>query len=267
MVSFKGEDMRKPIIAGNWKMYKDVSESIELANGIKRVVYNVENVEIIISPTFVNLSNVCEILIESNIFVAAQNCYWENEGAFTGEISVPMIKKIGCEYVIIGHSERRKYFGETDVTVNKKVKSVIDGGLIPIMCVGETLEEREAEKTMEVVKTQIAGGLKGLSEEFLSSLIIAYEPVWAIGTGKTATREQAQEVHAKIRELIKEMYSSSLSEVTRVLYGGSVKSENIVELMEEKDIDGALIGGASLKCESFIDIIKKTSELYEKKKD
>ena len=259
--------MRKPIIAGNWKMYKDVAESMELANGIKREIYNVENVEIVISPTFVNLPNVCDMLTEANIGVAAQNCYWEDEGAFTGEISVPMIKKIGCKYVIIGHSERRKYFGETDETVNKKVKAVIDGGLIPIMCVGETLEEREAGKTMEVVETQITGGLKDLNEEFISPLIIAYEPVWAIGTGKTATREQAQEVHAMIRLLLKDMYSDSLSDGMRVLYGGSVKPDNIIELMEEKDIDGGLIGGASLKSEGFIDIIKKTSELYEQKKD
>ena len=258
--------MRKPIIAGNWKMYKDVNQAVELANEIKRAAFDVENVDIVICPPFTNLSDVGEMLVESNVGLGAQNCYWETEGAFTGEISVPMIKSVGCGYVIIGHSERRKYFGETDETVNKKVKAAIDGGLFPIMCVGETLEEREAGKTLDVVKAQVTGGLKGFEEEYLDPLIIAYEPVWAIGTGKTATPDQAQEVHAMIRGLLEEMYSASLSGSRCILYGGSVKPENIEELMKEEDIDGGLIGGASLKSESFIDIIKTTSQLYAEKK-
>ena len=258
--------MRKPIIAGNWKMYKDVNQAVELANEIKRAAFDVENVDIVICPPFTNLSDVGEMLVESNVGLGAQNCYWETEGAFTGEISVPMIKSVGCGYVIIGHSERRKYFGETDETVNKKVKAAIDGGLSPIMCVGETLEEREAGKTLDVVKAQVTGGLKGFEEEYLDPLIIAYEPVWAIGTGKTATPDQAQEVHAMIRGLLEEMYSASLSGSRCILYGGSVKPENIEELMKEEDIDGGLIGGASLKSESFVDIIKTTSQLYAEKK-
>ena len=254
--------MRKPIIAGNWKMYKDVNESVELANEIKRATFDVENVTVVICPPFTNLSDVGEMLIESNVKLGAQNCYWESEGAYTGEISVPMIKSVGCDYVVIGHSERRKYFGETDETVNKRIKAAIDGGLLPIMCVGETLEEREAGKTIEVVKTQVTGGLKGFDEGHLDTLVIAYEPVWAIGTGKTATPGQAQEVHAMIRGLLGEMYSTSLSDSKCILYGGRVKPDNIEEIMKKEDIDGGLIGGASLKSESFVDIIKSTSQLY-----
>ncbi|MBD3426343.1 MAG: triose-phosphate isomerase [Candidatus Omnitrophica bacterium] len=258
--------MRKPMIAGNWKMYKDVNQSVELANEIKRSVYDIENVDVVICPPFTSLSDLGEMLVESNVGLGAQNCYWEEEGAYTGEISVPMIKSVGAGYVIIGHSERRKYFGETDQTVNKKIKAAIDGGLVPIMCVGETLQEREAGKTLEVVKTQVTDGLKGFDEEYLDKLIIAYEPVWAIGTGKTATPDQAQEVHAMIRDLLEKIYSSSMSESRCILYGGSVKPGNIGELMKEEDIDGGLIGGASLKSESFVDIIKTTSQLYAEKK-
>ncbi|MBU0683635.1 MAG: triose-phosphate isomerase [Candidatus Omnitrophica bacterium] len=257
--------MRRPIIAGNWKMYKNVNEAVELTNEIKRAVFNVNNVDIVIAPPFVNLSEVGDMLLETNIRLSAQNCYWEQEGAFTGEISVPMLKSVGCQYVIIGHSERRKYFGETDCTVNKKVAAVIENELIPIMCVGETLEEREAEKTLEVVKTQVTEGLAGFDEAYLKTLVIAYEPVWAIGTGKTATPGQAQEVHAVIRNLIKDLYSENLSSEIRILYGGSVNPGNIENLMNETDIDGGLIGGASLKSEGFIDIIKKTSNLCTKK--
>jgi triosephosphate isomerase len=255
--------MRKPIIAGNWKMYKDVNEAVELANDIKRATFNVENVEIVICPPFVDLPDLGEMLIESTVGLGAQNCYWESEGAFTGEISVPMIKSVGAQYVVIGHSERRKYFGETDETVNKKIKAAIDGGLIPIVCVGEVLEEREGGKTLEVVKTQVTGALKGFDEAYIDSLVLAYEPVWAIGTGKTATPGQAQEVHAMIRKLLVELYSEALSSSRRILYGGSVKPDNIEELMKAEDIDGGLIGGASLKAESFIDMIKTTSQLYQ----
>ena len=253
--------MRKPIIAGNWKMCKDVNEAVELANEIKRGAFEVEGVEIVICPPATDLSDVGEMLIESNVHMGAQNCYWEAEGAFTGEISTSMIKSVGCKYVIIGHSERRKYFGETDETVNKRLKAVIDSGLFPILCVGETLEEREAGKTMEVVKTQVTGALRGFDEAYLDTLIVAYEPVWAIGTGKTATPGQAQEVHAMIRGLLSELYSEAFSESKRILYGGSVKPDNIEKLMHEKDIDGGLIGGASLKSDGFVDIIKTTSGL------
>lgn len=254
--------MRRPMIAGNWKMYKNVTEALELANGIKRSAYDIENVEIVICPPFTDLSEVSEILVDSNIGLGAQNCYWEKEGAFTGEVSASMLRSVGCNYVIIGHSERRKFFGETDETVNKKIKAAIDSGLIPIFCVGETLEEREKGKTLQVVKTQVTNGLKGFDEGYLETLIIAYEPVWAIGTGKTATPAQAQEVHAMIRDLLKDLFSGDFSGAVRILYGGSVKPDNIEELMKAGDIDGGLIGGASLKTEGFVDIIKSTSRLY-----
>ena len=254
--------MRRPMIAGNWKMYKDVNEAVELANGIKRAVFDTENVDIVVCPPFTDLGEVGEMLTETNMGLGAQNCYWEAEGAYTGEIAPGMLKSVGCKYVIIGHSERRKYFGETDATINKKIKAAIDNGLIPIFCVGETLEERESDKTMEVVKVQVTDGLKGFDESYLETLVIAYEPVWAIGTGKTATPQQAQEVHAMIRDLLKGLYSENFSQAIRLLYGGSAKPDNIEELMKEEDIDGGLIGGASLKVESFVDMIKTTSHLY-----
>ena len=251
--------MRRPMIAGNWKMYNDVNEAATLVADIKRALFDVENVDIVVIPPFVDLSDVGEMLIESNISLGAQNCFWEAEGAFTGEVSAKMLKSVGCDYVTIGHSERRKYFGETDETVNRRIKAVLDNGLVPIVCVGETLEEREESRTMEVVQSQITGALKGFTEEDIDSMVIAYEPVWAIGTGKTATPAQAQEVHAMIRGLLKEMYSSSLSDGKRILYGGSVKPDNVEELMKEKDIDGGLIGGASLKADSFAALVQKTS--------
>ncbi len=251
--------MRRPMIAGNWKMYNDVNEAATLVADIKRALFDVENVDIVVIPPFVDLSDVGEMLIEGNISLGAQNCFWEAEGAFTGEVSAKMLKSVGCDYVTIGHSERRKYFGETDETVNRRIKAVLDNGLVPIVCVGETLEEREESRTMEVVQAQITGALKGFTEEDIDSMVIAYEPVWAIGTGKTATPAQAQEVHAMIRGLLKEMYSSSLSDGKRILYGGSVKPDNVEELMKEKDIDGGLIGGASLKADSFAALVQKTS--------
>jgi triosephosphate isomerase len=254
--------MRKPLIAGNWKMNKDVKEAIALVNEIKRAVFDVENVDIVICPPFTDLSDIDEMLVESNIALGAQNCYWEKEGAFTGEISTDMLKSVGCRYVIIGHSERRQYFGETDETVNKRLKAAIDAGLIPIMCIGEVLEEREADKTLDVVRTQITEGLKGFDESFLDPLIIAYEPVWAIGTGKTATPDQAQEVHAFIRGLLRDPFSESFSGSRCILYGGSIKPDNIEDLMRKEDVDGGLVGGASLKAENFIDLIEKTSRLY-----
>lgn len=254
--------MRTPLIAGNWKMYKDVNEAVELANAIKRSVFDIDNVEIAIFPPFVDLSDIGEMLVDSNIALGAQDCFWENEGAFTGEVSAGMLKSVGCRYVIVGHSERRKYFGETNETVNWKIKAVIDKGLIPIVCVGEVLKEREDGKTLEVVKAQVTEALKGFDEKYLDPLTIAYEPVWAIGTGKTATPQQAQEVQAMIRKLIRDLYSESFAESKRILYGGSVKPGNIEALMKEDDIDGGLIGGASLKPDAFVGIIKTTSRLY-----
>ncbi|KJJ84591.1 triosephosphate isomerase [Candidatus Omnitrophus magneticus] len=256
--------MRTPMIAGNWKMYKDVNEAVELVNSIKRAIFNVDNVEIIVVPPFTDLSEAGEMLIETNVKLGAQNCFWETEGAFTGEISAPMLKSVGCKYVVIGHSERRKYFGETNEMLNKKLHVVIKYGLIPIFCVGETLEEREHGKTWEVVETQIIEGMKNILDNDLN-IIIAYEPVWAIGTGKTATPEQAQEVHKMIRDLLAKLYSVDFSERIQILYGGSVNPANIESLMKEPDIDGGLIGGASLKSESFVDMVKKTSWLYAKK--
>jgi triosephosphate isomerase len=254
--------MRKPLIAGNWKMNKDVKEAIALVNEIKRAVFDIENVDIVVCPPFTDLSDVDEMLAESNVALGAQNCYWEKEGAFTGEISTDMLKSVGCRYVIIGHSERRQYFGETDETVNKRIKAAIDAGLIPIMCIGEVLQEREENKTLDVVRAQITEGLKGFDEAFLDPMVIAYEPVWAIGTGKTATPDQAQEVHAFIRGLLRDSFSESFSGSRRILYGGSIKPDNIEALMREEDVDGGLVGGASLKAENFIDLIEKTSRLY-----
>ncbi len=255
--------MRRPVIAGNWKMYKNVDEAVALANAIKGSVAGIDNVEIVVCPPFIDLAAAEKTLKESNIALGAQNCYWENEGAFTGEVSASMLKSAGCKYIIVGHSERRKYFGETNETVNKKIAAVIREALVPIMCVGETLEERESGKTMDIVGTQVAKGLEGFDSAYLKELIIAYEPVWAIGTGKTATGDQAQEVHATIRALIGRLYPGSFSSEIRILYGGSVKPDNAKALMSEKDIDGALIGGASLKPEGFTDIIKATSKIYE----
>jgi len=248
--------MRRYVIAGNWKMNKVVGEAIELANGLKRELYEVDYLDIILCPPFTALDEVNEITSGSNIQLGAQNVYWEDKGAYTGEVSCSMLKDLGCSYVIIGHSERRKYFGETNETVNKKLKKVLESGLLPIVCVGETLEERESGKTLEVIRQQINLSLKDLSKENMLKTIIAYEPVWAIGTGKTATPKQAQEVHSFIRSLIKDTFDKETSQLIRIQYGGSVTPENIASLISEEDIDGALVGGASLKVDLFSKIIK-----------
>ncbi|MCK4519671.1 MAG: triose-phosphate isomerase [Candidatus Omnitrophica bacterium] len=250
--------MRKPVIAGNWKMNKTINEAIELVNSLKRELVDVQEADIIVCPVYTALSEVSDLLIDSNIFLGAQNVYWEASGAFTGEISPLMLKDAGCSHVIIGHSERRKYFNETDEAVNKRIKATQASGLIPIFCVGETLEEREENKTIEVIEKQLKGGLEGFESEALLKLIIAYEPVWAIGTGKTATPQQAQEVHKSIRGWLKEHYSSETAENLRILYGGSVKPANIRELMQQGDIDGALVGGAALDSSSFVEIVKNS---------
>ncbi len=243
--------MRIPVIAGNWKLFKTLAESVALVNELKPLVANSQGVEIVVAPVFTALSRVSDAIKGSNIRVAAQDCYWEEEGAFTGEVAPGLLKDAGCSHVIIGHSERRQYFGETDLTVNKKTRAAIAAGLNAIVCVGETLAERESEQTFSVIDSQISGSLAGLATEDFSRVVIAYEPVWAIGTGKTASDAQAQEVHVFIRQLISRQFGQSVADAVRILYGGSVKPDNVKGLMAQPDIDGALVGGASLKAESF----------------
>jgi len=242
-------------------MYKTLKEGEELVVALKRELYEIENVDIVVCPPYTLLAYIADALEASNILIGAQDIYWQDEGAFTGEVSGKMLKDAGCKYVIIGHSERRQFFNETNETVNKKIKAALNYELTPIVCVGETLSEREADKTFTVLDEHIKGAFGGLTEEEAEKIIIAYEPVWAIGTGKTAAPEQAQEVHKYIRSLIKKLYSEDLAEVIRIQYGGSVKEENTLELMRQPDVDGALVGGASLRFESFTAIVKKASEV------
>jgi len=248
--------MRRIIIAGNWKMNKNISESIDLANSIKRSLYDVEDVEIVLCPPFTSLSDVNEITMETNIKLGAQDCFWQKEGAFTGEVSADMLKNVGCEYCIIGHSERRQFFGETNGAVNKKLKSLLKENIKPIVCVGEKLEERKSGKTFDVVKDHVVNSLAGISKEEMLRTVIAYEPVWAIGTGVNATKEQAEEVHKYIRGLLSQMHGDEVARSVRIQYGGSVKPENIKELILQEDVDGALVGGASLKADSFVQLVK-----------
>jgi triosephosphate isomerase len=247
--------MRKPVIAGNWKLYKTNREAADLITSLIPEVKKNKSVEIIVAPVFTALTSVKQALASSNIMLAGQDCFWEEEGAFTGEVSPKLLLDAGCSHVIIGHSERRQYFGETDETVNKKIKAALSAGLTVLFCIGETLAQREAGKTFDVLNRQVTGGLSGITKEQLKNIIIAYEPVWAIGTGKTATDEQAQEAHAFIRSLVTGLYNQSAGNKTRILYGGSVKPENVKGLMTQPDIDGALVGGASLKAESFSAIV------------
>ncbi|MFW5971964.1 MAG: triose-phosphate isomerase [Bacillota bacterium] len=247
--------MRKPFIAGNWKMNKTVSEAKELVTALKDKVAGINDVEIAVCPTAVNLYPVNDIIADSNVQLGAQNMYWEESGAYTGELSGPMLKEVGTTYVILGHSERREYFNETDEEVNKKAKAAFNYGLKPIICVGETLEEREAGKTIDKVKGQIKADLEGFTEEQVVETVIAYEPIWAIGTGKTATAEQANDVIKTIRDLVREDYPEAADKV-RIQYGGSVKPQNVEELMAQSEIDGALVGGASLDADSFAAIVK-----------
>lgn len=233
-----------------------VEDAKALVQDLKPRVQDVKKVEIVVCPPFTSLVAVAEVLKGSNIGLGAQNLYWEKSGAFTGEVSAPMLKALGCTYVIIGHSERRTYFHETDETVNKKIFAALAEGLKPIVCVGETLEEREKGETFNVIKRQVTNGLARLSAEHMQTVVIAYEPVWAIGTGKTATPEQAQEVHAFIRKLLTEMFGKTTADATRIQYGGSVNASNATTLMNQPDIDGALVGGASLKADSFEKIVK-----------
>jgi triosephosphate isomerase len=249
--------MRPKVIAGNWKMNKDVHQTEELINGLKKALdFSLTNVKVVICPPFTSLETAQQLLQGSPIALGAQNMYYEDEGAFTGEVSAKMLKGVGCQYVILGHSERRQYFRETDEFINKKVKKALASGLIPIVCVGETLEEREKNITHQVVTTQVKGVLKDISADDVEKLIIAYEPVWAIGTGRNATPQQAEEVHLLIRRLISELYSSTTAERLIIQYGGSVKADNASDLLSQLDIDGALVGGACLKADSFAAIVK-----------
>src|SRR6267378_2658359 len=248
--------MRKAVIVGNWKMYKTVGESVATALALKPLIANANHCEVIIAPVFTALKSVADRLEGSNIGVAAQNCATEQtEGAFTGEVATFMVRDAGCSHVIVGHSERRQYYFETDAIVSRKTQAGIAAGLTVIVCVGETLEQRDQGNAERIVSEQIAGGLSGLTASDLDRIIIAYEPVWAIGTGRTATPEQAQEMNAFIRRVFADGYSKKAADEMRILYGGSVKPDNIAGLMSQPDIDGALVGGASLKAESFAQIV------------
>jgi len=247
---------RVPLIAGNWKMNKTVEESVELVNSLKQRVSDVYGREVLVCPPFVSLVVVKELLKNSNVKLGAQNMYFADSGAFTGEISPLMLKSAGCDYVIVGHSERRQFFGETDEIVNKKMKIAFENGIVPIVCIGETLQQRESNETFSVIERQTKKSLVGITLEQAKKVVIAYEPVWAIGTGKTATPEQAEEVHGFIRKIYSQMYGTESAETVRILYGGSVKSDNVSEIMKQPDIDGALVGGASLKADEFAKIVR-----------
>ncbi len=246
---------RRPLIAGNWKMFKTCSEAVETARQLVKLTETVEETDIMIAPSFVSLVPVADIVKNTRVYSGAQDLFWEPEGAYTGQVSSSMLVSAGCKYVIIGHSERRQYFGETNETVNKKIVTAIEADLIPVMCIGETEKERESKETYSVLDKQLKKGLEGFSPGNLKTLVIAYEPVWAIGTGKTATSDEAQDVHGFLRANIEKSFGNVLANSIRILYGGSVKPDNISELMAMPDIDGALVGGASLDAETFSKII------------
>jgi len=249
------------MIAGNWKLNKTINEAIEFATLLKRGNFNDASPEIVICPVFTALSEVAEVIFQSQIQLGAQDLHWEEKGAFTGEVSASLLKDAGCSQVIIGHSERRQFFGETDTMVNQKIKAAVASDLNAIVCCGELLEEREAGKMNEVLDRQIRGAFEGLSESQANACVIAYEPVWAIGTGKVATPDQAEEAHAFIRQLVAELISEAFANQVRILYGGSVKPENAGEILKKENVDGALVGGASLDVESFAQIIRAASEV------
>ncbi len=248
--------MRRKFIAGNWKMNKTNQEAIELVEGLVKELSGIDNVDIVVCPPFTALSDVKSVINGSNIALGAQNMYFKEKGAFTGEISPLMLKDVGCEYVILGHSERRGIFGEKSDLIEKKVISAFDHGLTPILCVGETLSEREAGDTFKVVEGELRNELKSLSKEQMKKVVIAYEPIWAIGTGKSATSSDAKEVIDFIRKILADMFDDNVKDAVRILYGGSVKPDNISSFMKEETIDGALVGGASLKVDSFSAIVK-----------
>lgn len=251
--------MRRLLIAGNWKMNLDRGRSLALVQGLVESLRNTSNVDVAVCPPSVYLGEMGKALHGSNIGLGAQNAYSQPEGAYTGEVSCAMLKDVGCQYVILGHSERRAIFGETDQMVNEKLHAVLAAGLTPIVCVGETLEQREAGQTEQVVRSQCSGSLHGLTDEQMLKTVLAYEPVWAIGTGKTATPAQAEEVHHGIRTLLANLFSNETSQKVIILYGGSVKADNALELLSEPNIDGALVGGASLKQDFFLGIVQAAS--------
>jgi triosephosphate isomerase len=248
--------MRIPVIAGNWKMYTTASEAVVLVKALKPLVPGASQVEVAVCPPFVNLIPVAQELKGSAIKLGGQNMHWEDEGAFTGEVSAKMLKEAGCCFVILGHSERRQFFGETDEKINKKIKKALAAGLSPIVCIGETLQEREADATEKVIQSQLEGCLRDFGADDMKHIVIAYEPVWAIGTGKTATPEQAQNVHRFIRDRLAGAFGKDAAGAVRIQYGGSVKPDNAKALMTQPDIDGALVGGASLKADGFAAIIR-----------
>ena len=248
--------MRKIIIAGNWKLHKTLAETKELAARLADELADIDAIDIVIAPVFTSLTTAAEAIKGSAVKLAAQNCYPEETGAFTGEVSPTLLKDAGCEYVIIGHSERRQLLDETNLFINRKLLKTLEAGLQPIFCIGETLQERESDQMLEVLTEQVKGGLANLTAEQMKNVVIAYEPVWAIGTGKTATDEQAQEAHSFIRGLLQGLFSQEVALATRILYGGSVKPNNVDGLMAMDDIDGALVGGASLKAKDFIRLVR-----------
>lgn len=246
--------MRRPIIAGNWKMHKTIKEAVEFVNEVKDKVNNTD-VEVVICAPFTLLKDLKDATKDTNIKIGAQNMHFEESGAFTGEISPMMLKELNMDYVVIGHSERRQYFNESNETVNKKVLKALEHDIKPILCVGETLEERESNKTKEVVKLQTEMALKNVLSHKVEDIVIAYEPIWAIGTGKTSSSQDANEVIAYIREVVRDLYNEEISEEVRIQYGGSVKPSNVSEIMNESDIDGALVGGASLVAEDYVELV------------
>lgn len=250
--------MRMPLIAGNWKMHKTVHEAVYFAKEFRSLVKDVQGIEIVVAPAFPALHPVVEALRASNVAVSAQDVYWEREGAFTGEVSAPMLADAGVEYVIVGHSERRALFGDTNLTVNRKLHAAISSGLTPIVCVGETLDERDAGQTLAVLDRQVKESLDGVTGEQLATMVVAYEPVWAIGTGRTATTAQAAEAHAHIRQRLRQWFGVDAADRCHLLYGGSVKADNIASLVAEPDVDGTLVGGASLDVRGFADLVAKS---------
>lgn len=256
----------KPFLAGNWKMHKTIPEAVEMVKALKEESPQLTDAELVVIPPYTMLSEVKKVIEGSTIQLGAQNIFWEEKGAFTGEVSPPMLKDAGCQYVTIGHSERRQYFGETNETVNKKIKAALVHELTPIMCIGESLDEREKGNTMDKVETQINSGLEGLGKDEIRRIVIAYEPIWAIGTGVTATPSQAEEVHSFIRKKLTEKYGNEIASYVIILYGGSVKPANTYSILKENNINGALVGGASLEADSFIQITKEAIKAYKEKK-
>jgi len=251
--------MRRRLIAGNWKMFKTVHETVAYMTELRRTLRDVRNIDIVVAPPFTALFVAADKTRDANIAVSAQDVYWEREGPFTGAISAEMIRETGAEYVIIGHSERRTLFGETNLSVNKKIAAALGAGLAPIVCIGETLQQRDANETSGVLDEQLREGLDGFTAEQLIEAVIAYEPVWAIGTGRNATPAQAQEAHAHVRYRLRQWFGAEMAEHCRILYGGSVKAANIKSLAAEPDVDGALVGGASLDVREFTDIVRSTA--------